>query len=139
MPWRNIPPKWWAVMIGVVFGSIALIAMDGPRKGYGKTVLGAILTAPLLALIAGGLLPRDTSLEIAAVVGGVVAVGGMGVVLAVARFAPAMVSAGLSGMATSYLKISAGETTRIHPDGTPTSPDPEADKLVRQFDEGDDK
>lgn len=136
MKWlKDIPHLWWAVVVGVFFGSIALISIEGPKKGYGKAIVAGIMTAPLLALIAGGLLPKGTSLEIAALTGGVVALGGSAVILSVARFAPTMVTAGLTGVAKSFLLISDGEKTRIREDGTPMSPDAEAEDLARKLDE----
>ena len=144
MPWRDVPPKWWAVMVGVSFGALALVYIDGPKKGWGRAVIGAFMTSPLLALIAGGLLPEDTSLEIAALIGGVVALGGTALLLAIGKMIPPLVTAGLTGMAQSYLHISAPredgktEVTRIRTDGTPKEPDPEAEELARRIDGKDD-
>ena len=131
----KIPHLWWAVVVGVFFGSVALISIEGPKKGYGKAIVAGLLTAPLLALIAGGLLPKDTTLEIAALIGGVVALGGSAVIMSVARFGPSMVTAGLTGVAKSFLHISDSEATRIREDGTPLTPDPEAEKLAKKLDE----
>ena len=136
MKWlKDIPHLWWAVCVGVFFGSVALISLEGPKKGYGKAAITGLMTAPLLALIAGGLLPKGTSLEVAALIGGVVALGGTAVILSVSRFAPTMVTAGLTGVAKSFLHISDSETTRIREDGTPLLPDPKAEQLAKELDD----
>lgn len=138
---REVPARWWAVLVGVLFGSLALISIDGPRKGYGKAVFAAMLTGPLLALIAGALLPKGASLEMAALIGGVVAVSGTSVILTVARVVPPLVSAALTGAAQTYIKISPSppgqppDVERLNPDGTPALPNPELDRLVRKLDE----
>lgn len=138
---REIPAKWWAVLLGVAFGSLALIAMDGPKKGYGRTIVTACLTAPLLSVLAGAMLPSDTSLEIAALIGGVTTLGGMAVIVAVSRLAPSLVTAGLTGIARTYLEINPtpqgkpDEVTRRREDGTPENPEPTLDELARRFDE----
>ncbi|WP_370180232.1 hypothetical protein [Alteriqipengyuania sp.] len=145
MPWREIPPKWWAVVVGIAFGSLALTMLDGPKKGYLRTVVTAAGCAPLLCLFAGALLPDDTSLEIAALVGGVTALGGTALILHVQRVAPSLVTAGLIGIAESYLKITPRsgdeppEITRLRRDGTPEEPDPEAERLAQELDEKDDE
>lgn len=139
--WRDIPARWWAVLIGIAFGSMALVAMNGPTKGYARSIVAAILTAPLLSLVAGSLIDEDSSLEFAALIGGIVAVGGMGVVLTIARMAPSLVTAGLTGMAKTYLHISAsddgkpGEVERLRRDHTPDVANPELDELARRFDD----
>lgn len=137
MPWRDIPPRWWAVLVGVLFGSVALIGIDGPKKGYSKAVIGGLLSAPFLALLAGALLPDGTSLEIAALIGGVVSVGGTGVIVTVGRYAPSLATAALTGVAESYLHINRGEATRLNRDGTPMTPDPEAEQLIEKIDKKD--
>lgn len=134
----KVPHLWWAVVVGVFFGSVALISIEGPKKGYGKAIVTGLLTAPLLALVAGGLLPKDTSLEMAALIGGVVALGGSAVIVSVARFAPGMVTAGLTGVARSFLLISETERLRLRDDGTPLAPDPEAEELLHKLDGDDD-
>ena len=143
MPWREIPPRWWAVLVGVAFGSLALISIDGPNKGYGKAVIAGLITAPVLALIAGAMLPPDTSVEIAALVGGIAALGGTGVIMSVARMAPSIVTGGLTGIATSYLHISGTkrpeepDVMRYRIDATPAEPDPDLDALAHKLDEKD--
>ncbi|MBB3034067.1 hypothetical protein [Alteriqipengyuania lutimaris] len=138
---REIPPKWWAVLVGVAFGSLALIALDGPRKGYGKSVMVGAMTAPLLCLFAGALLPSGTSLELAALIGGMTALGGTALILTVARMVPSIASAALTGIARSYLEITPtppGEppkVTRVRQDGTPEEPDSELEELARQLDD----
>lgn len=137
---QEVPARWWAVLVGVLFGSLALISIDGPRKGYSKAVWAAALTGPLLSVIAGALLPKGASLEMAALVGGVVAVSGTSVILAVTRAVPPIVAAALTGAAQSYLKINPtppgepDELERLNPDGTPALPDPEAERLLRELD-----
>ena len=111
---REVPPRWWAILVGVAFGSLALIAMNGPTKGYAKSVIAAVLTAPFLSIIAGAMLNEETTLEAAAFVGGVVASGGMAVILAVSKMAPTLVTAALTGAAQSYLEITPTEKGK-HP------------------------
>lgn len=143
MPWREIPPRWWAVLVGVAFGSLALVSIDGPNKGYAKAVIAGLMTAPVLALIAGAMLPRDTSVEIAALVGGIAALGGTGVIMSVARMAPSIITGGLAGVANSYLLITGTkqpeepDVFRYRIDATPAEPDPELEKLAHEFDEKD--
>ncbi len=137
---REVPTKWWAVFVGVLFGSLALISIDGPRKGYTKAVWAAALTGPLLSVIAGALLPKGASLEMAALIGGVVAVSGTSVILAVSRAVPPIVSAALTGAAQSYLKINPTppgeppEANRYNIDGTPDFPMEDQERLLRELD-----
>lgn len=138
---RDIPPKWWAVLVGVTFGSLALIALDGPTKGYGKSILVGAMTAPLLCLFAGALLPDDTSLEMAALIGGMTALGGTALILSLARMVPSIATAALTGIAKSYLDITPtppGEphhVTRRRQDGTPEDANEELEKLARKLDD----
>lgn len=138
--WREVPMRWWAVIVGVLFGSLALISIDGPRKGYGKAIWAAALTGPLLSLIAGALLPKEATLELAALIGGVVAVSGTSVILAVTRAVPPMVSAAITGAAQSYLKIDPTppgeppEVKRFNSDNTPNFPMEGEDRLLRELD-----
>lgn len=148
---KEVPPRWWAILVGVIFGSLALVAMNGPSKGYGKTIVAAVLTAPLLSLIAGAMLREDTSLEMAAVVGGIVSVGGMGVIIAVAKMAPTLVTAALSGAARSYLEIiptEEGKHPKVKRIDTISFPEehkklpnrnPELDDLIKKIDRIDNK
>lgn len=136
MKWiAKVPHLWWAVCVGVFFGSVALVSIEGPKKGYARAIIAGILTAPLLALVAGGMLPKGTSLEMAALIGGVVALGGSAVIMAVARLAPSLVTAGLTGVARSFLHIQDGEQTRLREDGTPLAPDDKAEELARRLDD----
>ena len=144
MNWlREIPPRWWAVLVGVAFGSMALIALDGPTKGYGKSVMVGSMTAPLLCLFAGALLPTDTSLEVAALIGGMTALGGTALILTVARMVPTIATAALTGIAKSYLEItptkpgSPPKVTRVRKDGTPEDANTELDALACKLDERD--
>lgn len=141
MWWREVPLRWWAVLIGIAFGSLALVALDGPKKGYGRVTVMSILCAPLLAVVSGAMLPPGTTLEIAALVGGVTALGGIAVIAAIAKMAPGLVTAGLTGIARSYLQIEPtppGEhpkVTRLREDGTPAEPDEELERLARKIGE----
>lgn len=145
MPWGNVPSRWWAVLVGVAFGSLALIALDGPTKGYAKSVVVGAMTAPLLCIMAGALLPDETSLEVAALIGGLTALGGTALILTVARMVPSIATAALTGIAKSYLDISPGspgqpsQVTRRREDGTPEDPDPELEELARKLDETPDR
>jgi hypothetical protein len=138
---REIPPKWWAVVLGVFFGSLALMAVEGPKKGYSKAIVTGAMTAPFMSILAGALLPEDASLELAAAIGGVTALGGMALIMAVSRFAPTLAIAGLTGMARSFLHITNGDmdrakvVTRIREDGTPEEPEPKLEHLARKLDE----
>ncbi|QQN73964.1 hypothetical protein [Croceicoccus sp. YJ47] len=133
--YRDIPPKWWAIVLGVFFGSMALITINGAREGYGKAVLTAAGIAPLLCLVAGALLPTGTSLEMAALVGGVTALGGTALVLGLAKKAPLILGAAVEAAARSYLTVDKGETTRIRDDQTPAAPNPELEQMARKIDD----
>ena len=137
--WKDIPPRWWAVMVGVAFGSLALITITGAKEGYSKSVLSAVGIAPFLCMFAGAMLPNDTSLEMAALVGGIAALGGTTLILSLSKRAPVIFGAAAEAAAKSFLELREGETTRIKPDGTPAMPDPVAEQLVEELKERDDE
>lgn len=139
LPWlREVPAKWWAVLVGVAFGSVALITINGAREGYGRAALTAVGIAPLLCLLAGALLPSGTSLEIAALVGGVTALGGTALVLTLAKKAPTIIGAAVGAAARSYLEIEpqpdGKRVTRRRVNGVPDDPSPELEALAKKFD-----
>ncbi|NVD43490.1 hypothetical protein [Qipengyuania atrilutea] len=135
---REVPVRWWAVMVGIAFGSMALITINGPKEGYGKAVFTAAGIAPLLCVVAGAMLPSETSLEIAALIGGLTALGGTALVLALAKRMPVIVSAAIGAAARSYLEVETKDNgkqsiTRIDEKGLP-EPDKRLDALAHKLD-----
>lgn len=98
-----MPAKWYATIAGVFFGSIALITINGEKDGYGKSAITAIGLSPILSIIAGAMLPKNTPIELAALAGGIAALGGTALVLGVAKRAPGIFEAALTGAANAYL------------------------------------
>ncbi len=131
---REVPARWWAVMVGVAFGSMALITTTGNKDGFGKATMTAAGIAPLLCVVAGALLPAGTSLEVAALIGGFTALGGTALVLGLAKRAPLIIGAAVQAAAESYLDVNKDGATRIRRDGTPAEPDPQAEALIEEID-----
>lgn len=134
---RDIPIKWWAVIVGITFGSVALITINGAKEGYGRAAITAAGIAPLLCLVAGALLPKETPLEMAALVGGITALGGTALVLNLAKHAPLILGSAAEAAAKSFLDLRDDTATRIRQDGTPAESDPQADALIEKIDEQD--
>ena len=139
---REVPYKWWAVIVGIALGSMALITITGPKEGFAKSVFTAAGIAPFLCLLTGALLPRDTPLELAALLGGVVALGGTAIIMRLTRMSPVLFGAAFEAVAKTYLLMRAGEVTRLREDGTPMLPNEDLERRVQALDEkeeGDDR
>lgn len=129
-----LPAKWAAVAVGVVAGSMAIVTITGQKTGFGKAAWSAAGIAPVLCIIAGAMLPPGTSLEIAAMAGGMAALGGTAVIMKLAEMAPRLFGAAMMGVANSYIEMEGRKTTRLREDGTPEA-DAELDDITRRLDE----
>lgn len=154
--WRDIPPRLYAAAIGVLVGSIALITIRGQTDGYGKSTLVAAGIAPMLCIVAGALMPDGTSLQMAALIGGLTAMGGTNLLVRLTHRWSAIAESALPTIVSppghvveitgdiAPAKVLAVDTNRpeltpfasLGETLTPTDKDAEVERLLRELDKG---